>query len=306
MVELTANTPSDQAPMRGLVCMVISCVLFSFMGVCVYAAQVREPAASPLATSFFRILINLFILIAWAGLQGNWQELLGDKRPSLWWRGIFGTTALICSFTSIKAIGVGESSFLHASNGVFVATMAPLFLKQKNDKKARIAIFGALVGLFFLFEPRLTDGLPYGRALALAAGFFSALAYIMIARAGRSNSPNCVIFYFCITATVVHCVLFLFIDTVWPTEPLTWLLLFAIGVLGSMAQVFLTMSYQRSPAALNSAVSYLQPVLNMIAGIIFFAVIPDNKAFLGAAIVFVFGVALPFVRMPHRKLVRDL
>ena len=301
MVELTANPTPKQAPMRGLVCMVISCVLFSIMGVCVYAVQAREPDVSPLVTSFFRILINLFILFGWASTRGNWQELFGDKRPSLWWRGVFGTTALICSFISIKAIGIGESSFLHASNGIFVATLAPIFLKQKNDKKAWIAIIGALVGLFFLFEPRLTDAVPYGRALALAAGFFSALAYIMIARAGRSNSPNCVIFYFCVTATVVHSVLFLFIDTSWPTDHFTWFLLFAIGLLGSLAQVFLTMSYQRSPAALNSAVSYLQPVLNMFAGILFFAVIPDNRAFFGAAIVFAFGVALPFVRMPHRK-----
>lgn len=305
---MSDNAGSDQKAqtLKGLLCMVASCLLFSMMGVCVYAAQIREPEVSSLVTSFIRIIVNLVILIVWAGVKGVgpepffWRELLGDRRPSLWWRGVFGSIALISSFASIKAIGIGESSFLHASNGVFVALMAPFFLRQKNSKKVWIAIFGAIVGLFFLFEPRLTDAMPYGRALALTAGLFSSLAYIMIARAGRSNSPNCVIFYFCVTAFVVHCVLFFFIDTAWPKDKITMLLMGGMGVLGSLAQVFLTMSYQRSPAALNSAVSYLQPVLNMFAGMLFFTMIPDTKAFIGAGIVLIFGVALPFVRMPKK------
>lgn len=297
----TPETAAKEQTLRGLLCMVVSCLLFSMMGICVYAAQIREPEVSSLVTSFFRIVVNLVILIVWAQTRGGWQDLFGDRRPSLWWRGVFGSIALICSFASIKAIGIGESSFLHASNGVFVALMAPFFLGQKNSKKVWVAIVGALVGLFFLFEPRVNDAMPYGRALALAAGLFSSLAYIMIARAGRSNSPNCVIFYFCVTAFVVHSILFFFVETAWPADHITWLLLAAMGVLGSMAQVFLTMSYQRSPAALNSAVSYLQPVLNMFAGMLFFTMIPDRRAFTGAAIVLIFGVALPFVRMPKKR-----
>jgi S-adenosylmethionine uptake transporter len=271
------------------------------MGACVYAAQHNEPQVSSLVTSFWRIVVNLIILVVWAQYTSGWREMVGDRRPSLWWRGVFGSIALICSFMSIKAIGIGESSFLHASNGIFVALMAPLFLGQKNNARVWLAIAGAVVGLYFLFEPRLTDTMPFGRALALAAGLFSALAYIMIARAGRSNSPNCVIFYFCVTALVVHSALFVFVRTDWPVEWETWLYLIAMGVFGSLAQVFLTMSYQRSPAALNSAVSYLQPVLNMFAGALLFAVIPDRKAVIGAVIVLVFGVALPFAKIPRRR-----
>lgn len=271
------------------------------MGACVYAAQTNEPHVSSLVTSFFRIVVNLLILAAWAQYKAGWKELVGDRRPSLWWRGVFGSIALICSFTSIKAIGIGESSFLHASNGIFVALMAPFVLGQKNNVRVWLAIAGAVVGLWFLFEPRLTDAMPFGRALALAAGLFSALAYVMIARAGRSNTPNCVIFYFCITAFIVHCVFFVFVQTAWPSDPVTWIYLVAMGVFGSVAQIFLTMSYQRSPAALNSAVSYLQPVLNMFAGALIFAVIPDRRAIIGALIVLIFGVALPFAKIPRRR-----
>lgn len=283
--------------------MVASCVLFALMGSLVYQIQLYEPEASVLVTSFVRIVVNLVILIGIGLASTGLGDLLGDRRGSLWARGVFGSLALTCSFASIRAIGLGESSFLHASNGVFVALFAPLALKQRNGKRVWLAIAGALVGLFLLFEPRLTDGLPYGRLLALAAGFFSALAYVMIARAGRSNSPNTVIFYFCVTALAFHLLLFLAFGVVWPVKALTWVMLLGAGVFGSFAQVYLTKAYQNAPAALASAVSYLGPVLNLLAGIVFFARVPDGRAFAGAAIVLVFGVILPFVKLPATRAV---
>jgi drug/metabolite transporter (DMT)-like permease len=123
----------------------------------------------------------------------------------------------------------------------------------------------------------------------------------MIARAGRSNSPATVIFYFCVTATLLHLVAFAALGVTWPVEQATWLLLLAAGVTGSVAQVFLTKAYQSAPAALNSAVSYLGPVFNLAFGMLFFARTPDSKAFVGAAVVLVFGVILPFVKLPAAR-----
>jgi S-adenosylmethionine uptake transporter len=296
----TAEAPvvtSERQRVRGLACMVVSCALFAAMSSLVYAVQLREPDASVLVSSFARIVVNLVLLVGVGAVTGDWHDLLGDRRPSLWWRGVFGSLALLTSFTAIRAIGVGEASFLSASNGVFVAMLAPLFLKQPNSPRVWVAIGGAVVGLFLLFEPRLGDVLPTGRALAVASGGFSAMAYMMIARAGRSNSPNSVIFYFCIVCTTLHLVLFAVLRPAWPVQPSTYVMLGVAGLLGSVAQLFLTLAYQTAPAAMNSAVSYLQPVLNMGLGILLFDKHPDAKALVGAAIVLTFGVALPFVRL---------
>lgn len=296
----TTPAGTDSAlPSKGLTSMVASCILFAAMSAIIYHVQLVEPAASVLVSSFFRIIVNLLLLFSYAALTGNWVELIGDHRPSLWWRGVFGTLALMASFASIRAIGIGEASFLTASNGVFVAALAPFFLRQHNSPKVWIAIGGALAGLFLLFEPRFSDAMPLGRALALISGAFSALAYMMIARAGRSNSARSVIFYFCIVATVLHTLLFIVLRPTWPVQATTYAWLTAAGLLGSIAQIFLTHAYQTAPAALNSAVSYLQPVLNMLLGVLLFAKAPDAKAVSGAVIVLIFGVALPFVRLPH-------
>jgi S-adenosylmethionine uptake transporter len=284
----------------GLGFMVLSCVAFAAMGALVYAAQLREPQSSPLVASFARILVNLVLVVATAALARRTRELLGDGRSSLWARGCFGSLALMTSFSAIAAIGVGEASFLHASSGVFTAALAPVFLRQRNAPKVWVAIGGAIFGLFLLFEPRFDDVHPFGRSLALASGLFASLAYLMIARGGRSNAPSTVIFYFCIVAVGFHGVAFAWLPTVWPREGVTYALLASAGVLGSLGQSFLTRAYQNAPAALNSAVSYLQPVLNVLIGVAVFDRHPDARAWLGAAIVVVFGVMLPLTRLPRR------
>jgi S-adenosylmethionine uptake transporter len=205
--------------------------------------------------------------------------------------------ALICSFASMKAIGIGDSSFLNSSSGVFVAVLGPLVLRQKNSRVAWVAVAGSMVGLFLLFQPRLDDALPYGRTLGLASGLFAAAAYLMIARAGRSNSPRSIVFYFALVATCVHLAAFAVLDIQWPTQPLSYVMLVAAGLVASAAQIFLTRSYQNAPAAYCAAVSYLAPVASMVIGFMIFKDVPDSAAWAGAAIVLACGVVLPFAQL---------
>jgi drug/metabolite transporter (DMT)-like permease len=283
----------------GLVYMVGSCVCFAAMASLVYATELAEPEVSSLVASFARVVVNLVLLCLYALWTGDVHDLIGDLRPSLWWRGAFGSFALVLSFAAIKAIGVGDAQFLCASNGVFVALLAPLVLKQPNHPRAWVAIAGSVIGLYLLFEPRLGDEAPWGRAMAIASGFLSALAYLMIARAGRSNSPNSVVFYLCFIALFVHGALFTAFGATWPTQPTSYVLLALVGLSGSLGQFMLTKAYQLAPAALNSAVSYVQPVIALGFNIVFFAKAPDLRAIAGGAIVVAFGAILPFSR-PRR------
>lgn len=268
------------------------------MGACVYRVQLDEPQASPLTMSLIRVAVNLLFVVAIAWSTGKLSLITGDGRVSLWLRGFFGSTALILSFYSIRAIGIGESSFLHSSNGIFVALLSPVLLKQKNSTRAWLAILGAIVGLYLLLQPRFTDDHPYGRWLALGSGFLAALAYLMIARAGRSNSAASVVFYFCVVGLMVHAVCMLILPVTWPEQSASYLWLLGAGLSASFAQEFLTRAYQTAPAALNAAVSYAIPVLNMALSVLLFHVVPDTQAWVGAFVVLLAGVALPFLRIP--------
>ncbi|MBS4053113.1 MAG: DMT family transporter [Methylomonas sp.] len=276
--------------------MVLACLLFSLMNACVYAVKLFDADMPAAMVSFVRVLSNLLILIVPAILHNKLKALGGDGRPSLWLRGLFGSTALMLSFTAITRIGPGESAFLTASSGVFVALLSPRVLGQKNSWLAWLAILGSLAGVALLFKPDGHGSDILGRTMALLSGFLSALAYLMVARAGRSNSPQSVIFYFCLVAMLLHIAYFANFGFRFPREPETWSLLLLTGILGSGAQFCMTRAYQAAPAALVSAVGYLAPVLSLAWGIAFFAQLPGQNALLGSSLIVLFGVILPFIR----------
>lgn len=281
---------------RGLLEMLLACLLFSLMNVCVYAIKLFDGNTPVTVISFVRILSNLLILIIPALFRNKLLKLFGDVRPSLWLRGLFGTIALMLSFAAITRIGPGESAFLTASSGVFVALLGPWLLGQKNSWRAWLAILGSFAGIALLFSPNTENVDLLGRAMALSAGFLSALAYLMVARAGRSNLPQTVIFYFCLVAFVVHLAYFARYGYQLPQMSTTWVLLILTGILGSAAQFCMTRAYQAAPAALVSAVGYLAPVLSLAWGVVLFEQLPGQNAILGSLLILLFGVLLPFLR----------
>lgn len=281
---------------RGLRDMIVACLLFSMMNASVYAISAFDSNVPASVTSFVRILCNLLILAVPALIGGNPSSLFGDRRASLWLRGLFGALALMLSFAAISRIGPGESAFLNACNGVFVAILGPLVLGQRNSLLGWLAIIGSLLGVSLLFTPGDASADLLGRAMALASGFLAALAYLMVARAGRSNSPASVIFYFCLVALILHVLYFAVYGYRLPDKAETWGLLLFTGVVGSGAQHFMTRAYQAAPAALVSAVGYLAPVLSLAWGVLLFNQLPNQTALLGSLLILLFGVLLPFSR----------
>jgi len=303
---MTADSPRPPAfprrdRLRGLVCMVVASLMFSLMNACVYAIGLCEPQLPAATVSFVRILVNLCILAVPALWGRRFLGLFGDRRLSLWLRGLFGTLALMMSFASIQMIGPGESAFLGASSGVFVALLGPLVLRQRNSPLVWLAILGALAGLGLLFQPRFAADDFLGRALGLGTGVLAALAYLMVAKAGRSNSTETVIFYFCLAGVVLHLGFFGVYGYRWPSSPDVWVLLLAGGSSASVAQFYMTRAYQIAPAALVGAVGYLSPVLSLGWGVALFARAPDAQGLAGCALVLVFGVMLPFLSVAGGK-----
>lgn len=281
---------------RGVLDMLIASLLFALMGNGVYACALLKDPVPAATVSFIRVIVNLIVVLMPALWSKDHHLLFGDRRPSLWLRGLFGGTALLLSFITIQRIGAGESSFLSATNGVWIALLSPFLLQQKNRLIDGIAVIGAAFGLYLLLHPDRHLADPLGRWLGLFSAFLMALAYLMIARAGRSNTPSTIVFYFCLMSLPVHALWFWAQGWQMPETPLAWTLSLFAGAAGSLAQFFLTRAYQRAPATLISTVGTLSPVLSMGLSMVFFGVIPDHLGLIGCGLILLSGLLLPWLR----------
>lgn len=275
--------------------MVFASLSFAFMGACVYAIGIIEPAVSSPFISFVRIMINFGILLFPTVAFRNFSELIGDGRPSLWLRGLFGSISLMLIYGAIRRIGVGESYFIDSMSAVFIALLGPLILAERNSISVWVAIFGSLFGLFLILDPHMSHSRE-GEFMALFSSISAALAYLMVARSGRSNAPKTVVFYFCIVGVVVHLLYFLLFGFSVPSKWNSWMLLFFVGVLGSIGQLYMTKAHQIAPAAQKAAVSYIKPVFSLLISVALFSKVPTAKSLIGCVIILLFGVMLPFAK----------
>lgn len=286
--------------------MMIASVMFAVMNTIVYQTKIWHADESPMMASFIRVLVNLVIVVVLSyvfkredgrtiGLRG----LFGDQRKALWLRGIFGTLSVIAVFYSVHEIGVGEASFLNASNAIWVGLLSPLVLKQRNSMFGWLALGLGFLGLFLIYQPDFSGVKFLGRTVAIVSGFFGACAYLLVSRAGRSNHHLSVVFYFTLVATGVHLVWFVFQEPVWPRDSRNFMFLILAGFAASFAQVFMTKAYQEAPAMFVSATSYLGPVVSLVLGVVLFSDVPSSLALAGATLIVISGMTLPFIQ--HRK-----
>ena len=297
-------TPGSEV--RGLLDMVLASMLFSSMALCVYVLSEGPDALDPPVISLIRVLVNLILIVIPALSGSGFRRLLGDLRPSLWLRGLFGGASLMLSFLSIERIGPGESAFLTSTSGLFVAILSPYVLGQPQRLLDWIAILLGLVGLYFLMEPQEFQQDLSGRLMGLSSGVLAALAYLMVSRSARSNPPVTVVFYFCLMALILHVAWFSQVGLSLPGDPDGLLLALGAGLLGSLAQFFLTRAYQRAPAVLVSAVAYLAPVLSLLLGAIVLGLVPSPRALWGSGLILLAGILIPLFRSASRARKREI
>lgn len=285
----------------GLLFIFISSIFFGLMALSVAVIHKEQSSISSNTTGFVRAIVSLMILFIYH--HNKPSVLLGDKRPALWLRGLFGGLALLCYFYAIMHVGMGEAAFLNQTSSVWLIILAPFFLNERPKMLISIAVIGSLFGLFLLSWPRnishsqIILNSTYGRILGALSGLLAASAYISVKYAGKTNSSSSIVFYFSIVSTILSGVALLFNPIVYPENIYIWLSLFCVGFFATLGQLFMTKAYQIGNSTTIAAGSYANPLLTAILGVLFLNEKPDNLAIIGMFLILICGIVIPFMQV---------
>ena len=161
----------------------------------------RDPLGYGLVAGSFVIIGLSGSLVSWAtapssvllvmrlGIAALALDLLFARREplrailhdGLWPRFLlmsaFDSGALLCYFFAIRTTGVAIATFLLFIQPVWVALLAPRFLKTPTEKIVIAALGVALAGLVVILGPALLGGGVSVSVLGLAAGFGGGWCY---------------------------------------------------------------------------------------------------------------------------------
>lgn len=291
---IAAPDAASDASARGVGLMVGCSVLFAAMATFVSAAHQHDPGLSTLVTSAFRSGVNLVALIVLA--RGDTARLFGDRRPALWGRGVLGGLSLVTYFTALAHLGVGEAAFLNQTSAVWVALLAPLFLRERTGPLVWLAVAGSLLGVALLAAPHPGEGdLTLGRGMGLASGLCAAGAYLTVRKAGATNRPITVVFYFTLIAAIGSVTGAVALGETVPRDPRTLALLVGAGLAATFAQLIMTEAYRIGRAGPVAAAGAAGPLFSTILGALVLGQIPDGRALAGMAVLVVSGIGLPLL-----------
>jgi len=276
------NPASDDLP-AGAALMVTSALLFAAMGVTVKVASTKLPNAMVV---FFRNAFGLVALLPWIlrlGARGlattSWREHLV--------RSLAGLGAMYCFFYAIAHLRLAEAVLLNYSLPLFMPFIASVWLGEKVPPRLWRALGLGFAGILLILRPGL--GLFQPAALVgLAAALLAAVAQVGVRRLTRTEPVTRIVFYFAVISTVVSA---LPLVSTWTTpEPGLWAVLAALGLLATLAQLFLTQAYSHAPAAQVGPFIYSAVVFAGLMDWWFWGRLPDAPFAVGAILVCAAGI----------------
>ncbi len=267
--------------------------LYMFMSVCAFSGMdliVKWSDYYPVGqVLFFRGfcgLIPLFFLIP----RERYIDFYKTNRAFLHLkRCIAGLIAIVAIFIALRKLPLATVVSISFAAPIFTTIMSIFLLNEKVGFYRWLAVFVGFIGILIISEPGLDSmNIYYVYPIIFCFG----LSYVAIAiKQLSSTEPVWLIsFYFSFSIMIMS---FFTIPQGWIMPlPKDLFLLSLLGILGGLANLWLTQSYKYSDVSLVTPLKYLSLVFAIIFGYFIWTEIPTFKTLLGSLLVIISSIII--------------
>lgn len=284
------------SPFKGIALKLCSVVLFIVMSSLIKAASEAVP---PGQAVFFRSLFAIPVILGWLALRGDLATGLRVNSPmGHFWRGFVGTAAMGLMFAGLGLLPLPEVTALGYTAPLLTVVFAAMFLDERVGLFRIAAVGLGLIGVLIVLAPRLSTltgetvqtTQAVGAVMVLLGATCAALAQIYIRKLVATEQTSAIVFYFSATSTLLS-LLTLPFGWVIPGATETLYLILA-GLLGGLAQIFLTSAYRFADASVVAPFDYASMLFALMIGYFIFDEVPTGAMLLGAALVIAAGIII--------------
>lgn len=285
----------------GVKYMLFASLLFAVMGA---FAKLSSQAMSSLEVVFFRNVFGV-VIIGFAVLKSPLNSV-GGKPLLLFFRGFMGFSALLAFFYNIAHISLGDAMTFSKTSPIFTALFAWAFLSEKLSLKGWLAVFVGFIGIVLIAQPSGWSFSKYD-LLGIFSGVGAALAYTSVRELKKYYDTRAIVLSFMSVGTFGPLLLlfinyylnslhvsipeldFMLGEFVMPSG-IVWVYLVAMGLLATLAQVYMTKAYGASKAGIIGAVSYSNIPFSIIIGLFLGDSLPSILTTMGIVLVVTAGI----------------
>jgi drug/metabolite transporter (DMT)-like permease len=161
-------------------------VIYGFSGI--FFMYVKNMAAGTVV--FYQLLFGLLALAGYLAVTGKLSGIrLRGKRKNLILLGVFNAGAMVSYYMAVDFTNVSISVLLLYTAPFYVLLLAPVFLKEKHNKKSLLALVLSLTGVVMVIGPENLvsgPGIEAAYLYGVLMGLFSGLFYACVTITSRS------------------------------------------------------------------------------------------------------------------------
>ena len=256
----------------------ISVLFFVLMSVCIKATGDNLPLFEVVFFRSFFALIPLFLVIFYFNLK-----ITSINNYKLhFFRGLVGIAAMSLFFISLRYVPLIEMQTISYSSVFFISILSIFFLGEKIGYRRVIAIIVGFIGVVIILKPDVNLFSNYS-VLPLLASIFLSMAVIILKKILLTNNNILSVWTFTLFATLFS--LFFFNeDWIWPNN-FDLVLLIASGILGFVAQLCLSKSFQLADASVLAPLDFTSVIWAFLIGYIIFGEFLSREVLFGGPLI---------------------
>ena len=256
----------------------LSVLFFVLMSVCIKATGDHIPLFQVVFFRNFFALLPLIFFIYF--LKLNFRSINNYKLHIA--RAFIGVTAMSLFFVSIRYVPLVEMQTISYSSVFFISILSIFFLGEKIGYRRIIAIFIGFLGVLIILKPS-TELFSNYSVLPLIASLFLSMAVIVLKKILLTNNNILSVWVFTVLCTIIS--LFFYNENwVWPNN-LDLSFMIASGILGFIAQICLTKSFQLADASILAPIDFSSVIWSFSLGYIFFGELISSDVLIGGLII---------------------
>jgi len=258
--------------------MFISVCAFSLMDVIVKWSD-DYPVGQVLFFRGFCGIIPILFLIP----KDRFLDFYKTERPILHIkRCLAGLIAIVSIFVALRNLPLATVVSISFASPIFTTIFSIFLLNEKVGFYRWLAVFVGFIGIIIISEPGFSSlNIYYIYPIIFCLG----LSYVAIAiRKLSSTEPVWLISFFFSFSILIFSFFSLYQQWIMPSL-IDLILLSSIGILGGIANLWLSQSYKFSEVSLVSPLKYLALVFAIVFGYFIWDEIPTIKTLMGALLV---------------------
>lgn len=291
---------------KGAIFSILAAMCFAAVGILM---QFAEQYTSQSVVIFFRQLFSLLTIIPillWQMITNPCHGITICKTKYFSmhiWRTIFGLLQLYALLYALSLLSLSNALVLSYTRALFTPLMIWLWYKKKLEKAMWIGILLGFIGTIFILKP---EGQIHhlGTFVGLLSGFFGTCSNFAMRRLAKKEPPIRILLYFFVLSIAVSA-----IPLLWswqtPKSNTLWGSFILIGILGTIYQLFLTLSYHFAKPSYTNGFLYLAIIFTMLYESIWQKKAPDVYSIIGTILIFIGTLLVGFIHSSSNNSMND-